>query len=289
MEHNDRENDNEEEIDEGRVEIERVFTFLTLSVFINLTLAMASNTRLGKESVLRLMDEELIRTIAYHAVPPFTFSAHAYWRLCQEIIFKYEHLNLIYYNTGLMFFVVLNTEPFSFLSLSFKTFEVDENDVYSEDDPEDEVLNAVRVGMKHVSLNDFITRPAPVPHARHEPTGGNELRDPRDASNVVKGLHFLERYKGIYETNDYLLQTQKQKIMSIVDIILHIFNTMDTENRRSCSLHCSTKTEAPAAPTAPAALPAPDPTVRCPRCGVVMGEGGMPDALCMACWRQQSQ
>ena len=284
MEHDDRENNSDEEIEEGREEIEKVFSFFTLGMLINIALAMALNARLNKDSILRLLDEELIRKIAYHAAPSFTFSEHAYWRLCQEVIFKYDYLNLMYYASGLNFFIVLKSTPFSFLTLSLKTFEVNDDDEYYIGPPSDE-LNAVRVAMKHALLNDLIIRPAPVPHSGHAPTGGNQLQDPRDASNVVKGIHLLEAVvadKEFYESNDYLLQTQAQKIMSIVDIMLHIATTMDTVHSRSSSIHVTTRTAAPTAPTAP------DFAVRCPRCAAPMGEGGMPDALCTACWRLQN-
>ena len=262
----------------GQEEIDKVLSFFTLRVLIKLTLAMALHPRLNKNSILRLLDENLIRKIA--CIPMVTFSEHAYWRLCQEIMLTYDGLELTYQVKDSIFSIIFDNDPLSYIELEPGPYAIDPDEDFDDDDDDDD-LDAVMMSMNHKLLDDFMLFPEVLQTCFFgREMMGIQLIDPRDANNIVKRIRFCLRIAdrpSQFTSHYYLLKNEVHKIMNVVDIVVSIATSATAATSST-----------PAITSAPPAATTADFTVRCPRCAAPMGEGGMPDALCTACWRLQN-
>ena len=289
-------------MDQQQTDEEEVVELVPMRILIALTMAMGLHHRLGGASVLHRLDGSMMCMIVGHAVP--RFSEMPFWRFCQEIMLRNARLNLKYELDGDIFSITFQ-EPRSYIRVC-RCGDDDNSSHESEISEIGEIGDTAEIGggvgssdetvyfaMKHPSFHAFMHRP-------DEPTFsdcgrdmlGITLHDPRDAENVVDGIQFLmsEGLNACYNSKAYHLNTdlgvENTEALEVLDIAINIamFHITDGPICPMCGAAMGEggMTDALCIACERQRLER-DP--RCPGCGAIMGEGGMPDALCTACER----
>jgi hypothetical protein len=254
---------------------------------MKLIVAMFLHRRLNEESLFSLLDPGIVQIIAELAAP--AFSNDPYWRLCQEIIHDYCYpYNLAYHIEETTFILMTNGKENSgcYVSLALAGSGLDDvldsaaDSLGVGEESEDQQgeagvnvpvpvpVDTVCVYMMHPALDQFIVRPEqPVFDGFDRNHVGLRLRDPRmQAMTFVEDIEYTireEEAEACFVTRDYESPAELAAVRNVVDLALSIM------------------------------LPAPRATVQegpgCHRCGKPIGEGGVPNALCIECERLLAQ
>jgi hypothetical protein len=260
-------------------ETDKILEIVPLRIMTALTIAMALHPRLGEKSKLGSLDQAIVVVIAGYAMPGF--SGIPFWRLCQMILFDHFRQNLVHEIDEYILCIGF-PESSSFIRITACGFPGHKNIDNASDDSSDGsagdaasdsgsdedisiLLEAACIYFKHSTFHAFVVRPdVPTTIGDGRELTGMTLHDPRDEANIIHGIEFLDvedAEDACYRTEFYILSDteENKEPMNVVDIAINIATT--------------TTTDGPV----------------CPKCGVAVGDGGMPDALCAACERRQTQ
>ena len=231
-------------------------------IMFKLTIAMCLHSRLNQNSLMRLLDTKIVCFIAELAVPPL--SDDPFYRLCQDIIYKYYSYGIFCDLMECCFSVRFLDEKLYFLSLT-----LDERIHHEVDEFAPTEAHVITLHMRHMSLHSFIQHPEEIIFSENRRALVDlRLLDPRKQNETfVDDIEFdvcSERVQDdFFKTRDYLFPAQEEAVRDLVDLVFEIVRP--TEQRRIL----------PSAHNGPC----------CHRCGAPIGDGGAADAMCITCER----